>query len=85
MTKEETLVFGDYHNDIEMMQEADFSFAMKNAHSDIKKLANYSTESYSFAMKNAHRDIKAIANYTTESNNNFGVERVLEKLVQVHS
>jgi hydroxymethylpyrimidine pyrophosphatase-like HAD family hydrolase len=36
-------------------------------------------------MKNAHRDITAIANYTTESNNNFGVERVLEKLVQVHS
>jgi Cof subfamily protein (haloacid dehalogenase superfamily) len=59
ITKEETMVFGDYHNDIEMMQEADFSFAMKNAHSDIKKLANYSTE----------------------SNDNFGVERILEKLI----
>ena len=59
ITKEETLVFGDYHNDIEMMQEADFSFAMKNAHSDIKKLANYSTE----------------------SNDDFGVERILEKLI----
>jgi Cof subfamily protein (haloacid dehalogenase superfamily) len=59
VTKEETMVFGDYHNDIEMMQEADFSFAMKNAHSDIKKLANYSTE----------------------SNDNFGVERILEKLI----
>ena len=63
ISKEETMVFGDYHNDIEMLQEA----------------------TYSFAMKNAHRDITAIANYTTESNNNFGVERVLEKLVQVHS
>ena len=62
ISKEDTMVFGDYHNDIEMLQEA----------------------TYSFAMKNAHRDIKAIANYTTESNNNFGVERVLEKLVQVH-
>jgi Cof subfamily protein (haloacid dehalogenase superfamily) len=59
ITKEETMVFGDYHNDIEMMQEADFSFAMKNAHSDIKKLANYSTE----------------------SNDDFGVERILEKLI----
>ena len=59
VTKEETMVFGDYHNDIEMMQEADFSFAMKNAHSDIKKLANYSTE----------------------SNDDFGVERILEKLI----
>jgi Cof subfamily protein (haloacid dehalogenase superfamily) len=59
ITKEETMVFGDYHNDIEMMQEADFSFAMKNAHSDIKKLANYSTG----------------------SNDDFGVERILEKLI----
>lgn len=45
ITKEETLVFGDYHNDIEMLKEADFSFAMKNAHKDITKIANYSTES----------------------------------------
>ena len=53
------MVFGDYHNDIEMLQEASFSFAMGNAHTDIK----------------------AIAKYATKSNNNFGVERVLEKLV----
>jgi hypothetical protein len=59
VTKEETMVFGDYHNDIEMLQEADFSFAMKNAHKDIKKLANY----------------------TTESNDNFGVELILERLI----
>jgi Cof subfamily protein (haloacid dehalogenase superfamily) len=45
ITKEETMVFGDYHNDIEMMQEAHFSFAMKNAHKDIKEIANYATES----------------------------------------
>jgi hydroxymethylpyrimidine pyrophosphatase-like HAD family hydrolase len=37
--------------------------------------------SFSFAMGNAHTDIKAIAKYATKSNNNFGVERVLEKLV----
>lgn len=59
VTKEETMVFGDYHNDIEMMQEADFSFAMKNAHADIKELAQYATE----------------------SNDDFGVERILEKLI----
>jgi Cof subfamily protein (haloacid dehalogenase superfamily) len=45
ITKEETLVFGDYHNDIEMLKEADFSFAMRNAHEDILKIANYTTES----------------------------------------
>ncbi|TMM32247.1 HAD family hydrolase [Polaribacter aestuariivivens] len=59
VTKEETMVFGDYHNDIEMLQEAEFSFAMKNA----------------------HKDIKDIAKYTTESNNNFGVEAILDKLI----
>lgn len=60
ITKEETLVFGDYHNDIEMLKEADFSFAMKNA----------------------HKDITEIANYTTDSNDNFGVEKILELLVK---
>ncbi|MGJ8743773.1 HAD family hydrolase [Polaribacter sp.] len=60
VTKEETMVFGDYHNDIEMMQEAAFSFSMKNAHKDITK----------------------IAKFATESNDNFGVERVLEQLIQ---
>ncbi len=59
VTKEETMVFGDYHNDIEMMQEATFSFSMKNA----------------------HKDITEIANYATESNNDLGVEIVLEKLI----
>lgn len=45
VSKEETLVFGDYHNDIEMMQEAKYSFAMANAHKDIKELAKYDTAS----------------------------------------
>lgn len=44
ISKEETMVFGDYLNDIEMMKEADFSFAMKNAHKNIIELANFSTE-----------------------------------------
>lgn len=59
ISKEQTLVFGDYHNDIEMMQEAGMSFAMKNAHEDIKK----------------------IADFITESNDDFGVEIVLENLI----
>ncbi|MEE9407906.1 MAG: HAD family hydrolase [Polaribacter sp.] len=63
VTKEETMVFGDYHNDIEMLQEADFSFSMKNA----------------------HKDITEIANYSTKSNNDFGVEVILEKLIEVNS
>ena len=41
----ELLVFGDYNNDLEMLAMADLSFAMKNAHPDVKKIANYTAES----------------------------------------
>ena len=36
---------------------------------------------YSFAMANAHSNVIKAANYSTSSNDNFGVERVLEKLI----
>jgi len=35
---------------------------------------------FSFAMENAHDMVKKTANHQTESNDNFGVEMVLEKL-----
>lgn len=60
ITKNETLVFGDYHNDIEMLEEATYSYAMGNAHPEIKK----------------------IAQFETDSNDNFGVEKVLEQLIK---
>ncbi len=56
----EVLVFGDYNNDLEMLQLADFSFAMANAHPTVKK----------------------VANYETKSNDEFGVENILEKLIE---
>ncbi|HEX8575263.1 MAG TPA: HAD family hydrolase [Flavobacterium sp.] len=40
---EETMVFGDFMNDFEMMQTAKFSYAMKNAHPEIKNIANFIT------------------------------------------
>lgn len=36
----------------------------------------------SFAMQNAHANVLRVANHTTTSNNDFGVERVLEKLLE---
>lgn len=45
--KNETLVFGDYNNDIGMMKLAEMSFAMENSHPNVKKLAKYSTKSNS--------------------------------------
>ena len=43
ITPEETMVFGDYLNDLEMIKDALYSYAMKNAHPDILNAANYVT------------------------------------------
>ncbi len=56
---DEIMVFGDYNNDLEMLELSDYSFAMANAHPNVLKTAKY----------------------RTKSNNDFGVERILEKLL----
>ncbi|NHF57708.1 HAD family phosphatase [Flavobacteriaceae bacterium TP-CH-4] len=43
ITPAETMVFGDYNNDLEMLALGEFSFAMANAHPNVKKMANYHT------------------------------------------
>ncbi len=43
ISEEETLVFGDYLNDLEMMGTAKYSYAMKNAHPEIINASNYIT------------------------------------------
>ena len=45
ITDEETVVFGDYLNDLEMLQCAYFSYAMKNAHPAVLKTARFTTDS----------------------------------------
>ncbi|MEH6656639.1 Cof-type HAD-IIB family hydrolase [Leeuwenhoekiella marinoflava] len=60
ITKAETMVFGDYNNDLEMISLADYSFAMQNAHPNVTKAANYQTK----------------------SNNESGVEYILEQLIE---
>ena len=59
ISRENTLVFGDYNNDLEMLELADFSFAMENAHPNVIKAANFKTK----------------------SNDEQGVEYILEKLL----
>jgi hydroxymethylpyrimidine pyrophosphatase-like HAD family hydrolase len=39
----ETLVFGDYNNDLEMMALSEFSVAMENAHPNVLNAARYRT------------------------------------------
>lgn len=38
---DEAMVFGDYMNDLEMMSRCKYSFAMANAHPELKKAANF--------------------------------------------
>lgn len=45
ITPDQTMVFGDYLNDLEMMNQAHFSFAMENAHPDVKKAARFIAKS----------------------------------------
>lgn len=59
ITADQVMVFGDYNNDLEMMELSNYSFAMANAHSNILKAAKYKTS----------------------SNDDQGVERILEKLL----
>lgn len=64
ISPKETMVFGDYYNDIDMLKQAYYSFAMDNANDDIKKCANFSAES----NKN-NGVIKAIKKYILDTNN----------------
>jgi hydroxymethylpyrimidine pyrophosphatase-like HAD family hydrolase len=41
----ETMVFGDYLNDYDMMKYAEYSYAMANAHPDLKAVCKYETAS----------------------------------------
>lgn len=62
INSEQTLVFGDYLNDLEMLEAAHFSYAMKNAHEEVKKAARF----------------------TTESHNNFGVEKIIDRVIDAN-
>lgn len=44
ISPDESMVFGDYLNDVTMMQAVTHSWAMKNAHPDLKAVANFETE-----------------------------------------
>ena len=41
VTPAQTAVFGDYLNDLLMLEAGDWSFAMGNAHPDMKAAARY--------------------------------------------
>ena len=55
---DETMAFGDFYNDIEMLGKAKFSFVMENANEDIKQYGNYIAKS-----NKEYGVIKAIEEY----------------------
>lgn len=40
-SRSETVVFGDYFNDVEMLRLAEHSFCMENGHEDVKKMCKH--------------------------------------------
>ncbi|MFT3902476.1 MAG: HAD family hydrolase [Niabella sp.] len=44
ISPDETLAFGDYMNDLELLQSAKYSYAMKNAEPQVAAVANFMTE-----------------------------------------
>ena len=40
-TSDQCMAFGDYLNDIELLQSCKYSYAMENAHPDVKQAANF--------------------------------------------
>ena len=45
ITEKETMVFGDYKNDLQMLKLGHYSYAMKNAHPEVKQIASFETKS----------------------------------------
>ena len=45
VTYDETMAFGDYLNDYEMLQSCKYSYAMENAHPKLKEISNYQAKS----------------------------------------
>lgn len=45
VSKEETMVFGDFYNDVEMLKRAYYSFVMENANEDMKQYGNFIAKS----------------------------------------
>lgn len=58
--KEETMAFGDNHNDIGMMHQAGESYAVENARKEVKQAAKYICPSY--LEKGVYQVVKSLIN-----------------------
>lgn len=58
ISKDEAMAFGDYYNDIEMLEQAEYSFVMENAPEDMKEHGKYIA-----ASNIEHGVLRAIVEY----------------------
>ncbi len=58
ISKDETMALGDYYNDIEMLEQAEYSFVMENAPEDMKEHGKYIA-----ASNIEHGVLRAIVEY----------------------
>ncbi|WP_250278460.1 HAD family hydrolase [[Clostridium] colinum] len=56
VSSEETMAFGDNFNDIEMLTDAKYSYAMEDAHEDVKKVAKYTCKNVVETLKKVYND-----------------------------
>ncbi len=61
--RSETMTFGDFYNDVELLGEAEYSFVMENSDPDMKKYGNYIAES-----NDNNGVVKAIYKYVINKN-----------------
>ena len=56
VSSEETVAFGDNFNDIEMLADAKYSYAMEDAHQEVKKVANYTCKNVVETLKEIYNN-----------------------------
>ncbi|HHV31323.1 HAD family hydrolase [Caproiciproducens sp. LBM24188] len=61
ISPEETMAFGDFYNDIQLLQHAKYSFVMANSNEDMRQYGNYMAES-----NNDNGVMKAIRKYALQ-------------------
>ncbi len=62
-TYEQTMSFGDYFNDVEMLQQSYYSYAVENAHEGVKKYARFS------APSNEHNGVQQVLKELLDESN----------------
>lgn len=64
ISRDETMAFGDYFNDVDMLMAAGWSFCMENGHEDVKKLCRFT------APDNNHSGVtRCIKRYALDTEN----------------